>query len=569
MADLFQPSVAGKSFQTAQTPSQPISPGLSAQLSTQPAPGASPAAGAGQGVAAPTTAKVSAEDFANAIKAKYPQYQNIDNQTLAKQVIAKYPQYSYQVDASSFTSPAPYSTGFAGAINKIGSTMGNVGMGILKGTAKTITGGESLIQGGLNAVTQPLEKLTNQGYSQQTATANQVFGPALTDKGTAQKVGDVAAQIGQFFIPGDAEEDAVEGIGKIGKGLGWTDKTIDAAKLGVKALTSAGIMSGISSVQQGSLKGALGQGIVGAGISLLSAPVAALIDKIPETAWSSILKRTPAVVVKDPDLEEEAAKTGLMGVSRQSILDKAGAEITNIEQAIDAIVKDAKGDIPISKIKSYVQPLIDAYNRIPGEESSVKAIQGVLDSLDEKQGETISVQDAQQLKKDIYQHIAKSYGKGLMEISPDTEAQKQIARGLKTELENLIPEIHDLNQQHAVYNGIQEALDRTIARGTGKGIAGTGVGLYDLLTAGIGEVAGGPWVALGASAGKKALESPAVLSGISAAINYFNDLSPTARMMFYNGLKGVISQGIKGLSSSATPPPAATPSSAVPPASPK
>jgi hypothetical protein len=37
--------------------------------------------------------KKSVQEFAQAIKAKYPQYKDIDDYTLAKKVVAKYPQY--------------------------------------------------------------------------------------------------------------------------------------------------------------------------------------------------------------------------------------------------------------------------------------------------------------------------------------------------------------------------------------------------------------------------------------------------------------------------------------------
>jgi len=42
--------------------------------------------------------KKSVQEFAQAIKAKYPQYKDIDDYTLAKKVVAKYPQYADAVE---------------------------------------------------------------------------------------------------------------------------------------------------------------------------------------------------------------------------------------------------------------------------------------------------------------------------------------------------------------------------------------------------------------------------------------------------------------------------------------
>ena len=37
-------------------------------------------------------------EFAEKIKAKYPQYKDVDNYTLASKMVEKYPQYQGQVD---------------------------------------------------------------------------------------------------------------------------------------------------------------------------------------------------------------------------------------------------------------------------------------------------------------------------------------------------------------------------------------------------------------------------------------------------------------------------------------
>ncbi len=330
---------------------------------------------------------------------------------------------------------------------------------------------------------------------------------------------------------------ALEGAPKVVQTLG---------KLGAKAATSAATTGGITAAQGGSAQDVKNAAILGGVAAPISEGISSLIKNAPKTLWSNLLKRTPTEALKNPTLTEDAAKTGLTGMTRSSISAQAGEKIKQLEIALDDTLSGVKGKISTQKVAGYVKELKDAYKTIPGETSAVSSINSTLEDLTRKK--SLSVQDAQQLKKNIYQHIAKSYGKGLMEISPTTEAQKQIARGLKTELEKVAPEIKGINKQMAVYGGIKKALDKTIARQEGKGIAGTGVGLYDLLSGGIGEsiglATGHPLLGIGTIAAKKTAESPAVLSGTSKILKYFDTLSPTKRMLFYQGIKGLTARGI-------------------------
>lgn len=44
---------------------------------------------------------ITPQEFAKKVKAKYPQYENIDDITLAKKMVEKYPEYSSQVNFDS------------------------------------------------------------------------------------------------------------------------------------------------------------------------------------------------------------------------------------------------------------------------------------------------------------------------------------------------------------------------------------------------------------------------------------------------------------------------------------
>lgn len=81
--------------------------------------------------------------------------------------------------------------------------------------------------------------------------------------------------------------------------------------------------------------------------------------------------------------------------------------------------------------------------------ADLNAIQGVADDFmahPNFPGSAIPVQDAQAMKQGTYQVLAKKYGQlG----SADTEAQKGLARGLKEEIANAVPDVASLNAEQS------------------------------------------------------------------------------------------------------------------------
>ena len=419
------------------------------------------------------------------------------------------------------------------------------GLGAVKGALSTLSSVSSIANKAfskapaLGLVLPPLAGL---------AAADKALAPRKENfkpQGTAEKIGFGTEQVAEFLVP----------AGEVAKGVKVTEAGIDALKLGklsttvlktaVKSLIGAGETAGITALQGGNAKETKTAGAIGAVFPLVGKVLDSIVTKLPETAWTSILKRTPTDAVKNPNLPKQAIKTGLTGLSRESIASKAEDAIQAIEVSLDDLLSKSEGQINTAKVVGYLSDLRTSYAAIPGEEASVKAIDGIATKLYEpfKNGEAMTVLEANQLKRNIYKVIAKSYGKGVFELPAKTEAQKLIASGLKQEIENVVPEVKTLNQRQAVYLQIKKALDKTIARTEGKGIAGTGIGLYDLLLGGIGTGAGAatgnPLLGLGIVAAKKGAESTAVLSATSRLLNYFNELSPTKKLLFYQAIKGL------------------------------
>lgn len=481
------------------------------------------------------------------VKAVYPGvYDNVDDGELGKIVATKYPGvYDQLIDSGTPQQPQPQGVGGLkgfglGAVKGALNTLTNIGGYAKKTTSKIpFIGGAFPLLTGLSAANEKLSP-----YKEN-------FRP----EGTAEKIGFGTEQVAEFFIPGGP---VTKGT-KVIEGASLISKLPKAAQTITKVAGRAGLegagAAAVTAAQGGDESDIKTAALLGGGFSVAAKGVEKILQRIPETAWTSILKRTPTEASKNPNLPKQAAQTGLTGATRQNLANKANQAIQAIEVSLDDLLSKSQGTINTAKVTGYLSDLRTAYAAIPGEQASVKAIDDIATQLLEsfKQGKAMSLVEANQLKRNIYNVIAKSYGKGMLEIPAKTEAQKLVAAGLKREIEKVIPEVKSLNERQAVYLQIKKALDKTIARTEGKGIAGTGVGLYDLLIGGIGTgagaVTGNPLLGLGLVAGKKTGESSLVLSATSKLLTYFDQLSPTKKLLFYDAIKGMVVKGGTGLKS--------------------
>jgi hypothetical protein len=572
-------------------------------------------------------------------------------------------------------------------LEKTGGVIGDVATGIGKGATSTAIGlgqvalkGASLIPGLKNTAEQAIQ------------TGEDIKNTQLQADNTAQAIGKGGEQIAEMFIP-------VGGGLKIAGKLSKMPKIIQGlTKTGIKAVESGAEFAGKTYLQTGGdTKEATKAGVIAGSITPLAIGAGKLLEKIPETAWSAILKRVPTSVEKNPLLEKQIAKEGVIGLSKKQLSQKFGREIQNLEMAIADTLENKTGQISTEAVANRLTQLRTKYANIPGEEVSVAKIDEIMQGLLKKGKQTevssitdglqsrikgkitptnitnqtkieelkmqtgqldeiinndplkglssheskqfpgtlsedvqkygdkwmdsanisntensvndianqyekwakgrdnlkalknelkqvksesfkdytpeqlseinsrlqeatstindirtpggnLSLQEANQLKRDIYGLISNSYGKGLLEVPAKTEAQKMVALGLKQELEKAVPELKSLNNKQAVFIQTKKAIDKTIARQTGKGIAGTGVGLFDILL-GIGGTSFAGPQGLALVGAKKVAESSGFLSTSSAIsqkiLDYFSGLSPTQKVLFYNGLTGLTIQSSK------------------------
>ena len=193
-------------------------------------------------------------------------------------------------------------------------------------------------------------------------------------------------------------------------------------------------------------------------------------QRIPERLMQSAIKPTTA------DLRTGKAKQAVQTMLEEGVnptmqrtifgrgLDTLKEKVGNLNNQISDIIQNSKGNVSKSSVLSYLDDLERKAMQQVNPASDLKAIQNVRDEFISHplaQGETIPVQLAQKLKSGTYKAVgAKSYG----ELgSTATEAQKQLARGLKEEVALAEPAVSALNtQESALLNALNVSERRAL-----------------------------------------------------------------------------------------------------------
>lgn len=180
--------------------------------------------------------------------------------------------------------------------------------------------------------------------------------------------------------------------------------------------------------------------------------------------YKSAFKITENDLKKKPELIKDFISERISGISARSVASKADATVNALETKLDDLIQTAtKEGKTISKdavvkatddlVKFYENSLFPEYAQVVKSKVAQFAKRGA-----------ITVKEAQELKKNTYQILRKEYGKL---SGPDSEASKQLARGLKEEIERVIPEVKDaaINKKLAIYGKARDLMERQINKG--------------------------------------------------------------------------------------------------------
>lgn len=178
--------------------STPVQPRLASQVASQPAsqptlaptvastPSMQPAI-TSVGTAdnqRPVTPKLSLAEFAQTIKKKYPQYQNVDDTELATKILEKYPEYKSKVIVPEAPTPADSGNLFTDIVEGFAKPFARLGVSAYNAAAAPVSAINSLAQG--RGAAQAMQDFTKE------ADASRTIG-SLTDVQPLLKVDPAAA----------------------------------------------------------------------------------------------------------------------------------------------------------------------------------------------------------------------------------------------------------------------------------------------------------------------------------------------------------------------------------------
>lgn len=165
----------------------------------------------------------------------------------------------------------------------------------------------------------------------------------------------------------------------------------------------------------------------------------------------------------------------------QKGFDKLRGRIESTNKQIDDIISRGaeRGDVidPLA-VAERTDRSVDIFRNQVDPVADLNTVRNTADNFLDSAGDTLSPRQAQDMKKGTYRQL--NYEKlGKAGVS----AQKDLARGLKEELERLYPEIGPLNKLEGADLEVSAALDNTVARlqnrepvGLGALIFGSGMG---------------------------------------------------------------------------------------------
>jgi hypothetical protein len=276
----------------------------------------------------------------------------------------------------------------------------------------------------------------------------------------------------------------------------------DAAKLGKVAEVAKVASSATNPVNISMLAGKMG--------------VEKLADKVAPRLYQSALK--PSTTLSRSEVKG-LVQTGLdkgIPVSEGGVTKLSGL-IKNLNTKIEALINsDPNPQIDPNAVATRIDNVRPTFANQVNPESDVAALDAVKQEFLRNNPNTLTTAQAQKLKQNTYKQLdRKDFGelKGAQ-----VEGQKQLARGLKEELENVFPELKDMNAKEGALIGLDGALEQAVKRIDNKDMLGLGGLISGEMLSQAGH--GGIGAALGvAGALKLIMDHPVVKSRLGIALN--------------------------------------------------
>ena len=263
-----------------------------------------------------------------------------------------------------------------------------------------------------------------------------------------------------------------------------------AAVLGKNALLGAGFGTAQGLEKNRSAKGVVGSAVGGAvigtavgGIGLFAKAAREFVgQKVPETIMNKAVKPALQDLKKNVKygtntLGKELLDEGVKGGPKK-LLEIADNKMTSLENELQTILSSPSlKEVAIrrDKIYPYLRDIVAQKQKVPGGMGDIQRIKSLYNDLPEK----MSLQQANEMKRAIYQELRDVSYKLDAKLTGKATALKQIARGLKTEIENEVggSVVQDINKKLSIYGRLENSMVDQLARE----MRNNGIGLTDAI----------------------------------------------------------------------------------------
>jgi len=200
-------------------------------------------------------------------------------------------------------------------------------------------------------------------------------------------------------------------------------------------------------------------------------------------------------------------------------IDKLWTKINTIDDKVKNIVKSGDyKNVSIDEMNKHIDEVIDFYKDVPDSATELKYLEKLKADNKVQFAKDHSAPRIHQMKKNVYKQLQKAYSTQQPVPVVKADAKIAFARGAMQELENLFPEIKNMNKQESSYLNLFKAIEKSVPR-----IANQKYGLFNpfnLTIAGsVGYGTGSVPAAIGALGAFLVIKNPVVQSHLAIALN--------------------------------------------------
>lgn len=196
-------------------------------------------------------------------------------------------------------------------------------------------------------------------------------------------------------------------------------------------------------------------------------------DKLPTVTFNKFLETSKSQAASElakgaESLGASLSKTPGMFGSREAVLNKAKIGIPMMEDKIQKAINNTAIKNPNIKIDSFeiagtLDDLIENYKNVGDNAAARKLMNLQMDFLN-KHGESISLQQANALKRSFYSVINdRAYLKAVDANPSKVQGQRLIASALRKAISEKVPELAELNAKQGLLIGTRDSLIQAIA----------------------------------------------------------------------------------------------------------